>query len=330
MTPSKTNSEIARECVPFDDDGYRILQPSFREMRSNVLKFLDSKDTEIEKLNKALALFSSEDIEMAKKIVEIENELKNIRGNAVGNVIAGYLDRIEALDTLSTSKDKVILEKEELLKKSPFRLTKILQNKIQELEKELAVVNKMLLSINQHIVPGVTDSIDGLKKIFEELAVMKEAYLKVNGENGKLHSAIERIEGFRRDDQAGAKNAINKLREELQSLKSYSTGEVEEVAENCLKGILNSANSFNSDELVYFNREPALQQIRYYLSSIHQKYRGELGEAVSVLKWLKDIRQFRHVPDGKHGMNSEDGYSDTCVQCSIEKALTKLTKLIKQ
>lgn len=56
----------------------------------------------------------------------------------------------------------------------------------------------------------------------------------------------------------------------------------EERAESCLKGIRNSANSYNSDELIYFNKEASLQQIKYYLDNLQKEIEERFKSKLSA------------------------------------------------
>lgn len=181
-------------------------------------------------------------------------------------------------------------------------------NQVYELEKELASVNKMLLSINQHVVPGVTDSIDGLKKIFEELAVTRKQLLDLSMDAAFPHDidfvdedGTERtltwITGdgpeYNSPSYWGVEEAhpkIEALKKELQSLKSYSTGEVEEVAKALLLNLgLDGAG--DDDPKVH---KDDLKIIVNLLSSIHQKYRGGLGDIKSTVEnWI--VREYDDV-----------------------------------
>jgi hypothetical protein len=44
----------------------------------------------------------------------------------------------------------------------------------QALREEVATLTDMLMAVNKHVVPGVADSIDGLKKIFADLAASQK------------------------------------------------------------------------------------------------------------------------------------------------------------
>lgn len=78
------------------------------------------------------------------------------------------------------------------------------------------------------------NQVEKLNKALTKEMQIAEKYrletIKQKGEIEWLHVAIEKIEGFRRDDQAGAKNGLNILRDKLSAYHS-KLGKVREALE---------------------------------------------------------------------------------------------------
>lgn len=192
----------------------------------------------------------------------------------------GYLCKL--IEEVITSKDKVILEREAEIEK--------LKNRVN------------LLSVDADKIREAYDKglnaelLDAKETLEAEVKSWKEIYLE---DEAKIQELEKELAFWKKTCEEGTYDLILKARvdglsveladakQEISDIKSYSTGEVEEVASDLASIIAKAYGSTYSGSPAYVK-----DILKDALSSIHQKYRGELGEARDLLKKILDLDDF--------------------------------------
>lgn len=106
MTPPNRSTEEIADLIVLKYFAVKMGQYSATvdAMAVDIKEALDNlaaeKDAEIETYRNVTDNYKRQEEIFSMKIHLLEAELKNIRGNAVGNVIAGYLDKIEVMENV--------------------------------------------------------------------------------------------------------------------------------------------------------------------------------------------------------------------------------------